>query len=123
LKTFSFVTFGQLIFNGAFAFDGWNQLNFITEEIKDPMKNLPRSILIGLPLIVVLYVLVAISYVSVLDVNKYDFVNSATIAADWSDQMLGSWSWVIPLCVSFSCFGSLNGTIFTAGRVVYAASR
>ena len=81
LEQVTVVGMGQIFFYGLFAFDGWNQLNFITEEIKDPMKNLPRSIYIGMPLIIVLYVLIAVSYISVLDVNTYDFAQSGGIAA------------------------------------------
>ena len=44
LRPFSAAGVAVLAFNGGFAYDGWNQLNFITEEIKDPMKNLPRSV-------------------------------------------------------------------------------
>ena len=45
LRPFSAAGVAVLAFNGGFAYDGWNQLNFITEEIKDPMKNLPRLLL------------------------------------------------------------------------------
>ena len=45
LRPLSAASIAVLAFNGGFAYDGWNQLNFITEEIKDPMKNLPRLLL------------------------------------------------------------------------------
>ena len=45
LRPLSAASIAVLAFNGGFAYDGWNQLNFITEEIKDPMKNLPRLVL------------------------------------------------------------------------------
>ena len=42
---------------------------------------------------------------------------------EWASRMLGSMFWIIPLSVAFSAFGSLNGSLFTAGRQVYAASK
>ena len=55
LRPFSAAAIAVLAFNGGFAYDGWNQLNFITEEIKDPMKNLPRSFFIRMSLIIVFF--------------------------------------------------------------------
>ena len=81
LQKFSIVNLTKVIFGGLFAYDGWNQLNFITEEIKDPMKNLPRSILIGMPLITILYILIGFSYVSVMDVATYNWQDSSGVAA------------------------------------------
>ena len=46
-----------------------------------------------------------------------------TIPQDWANGMLGPMAWTVPLSVAFSAFGSLNGSLFTAGRQVYAASK
>jgi L-type amino acid transporter 9 len=81
LRPLSTAGIAVLAFNGGFAYDGWNQLNFITEEIKDPMKNLPRSIFIGMPLIMVIYTLTAVSYVAVLPVASYDWQGAGQNAA------------------------------------------
>jgi len=71
----------------------------------------------------VIYTLTAVSYVAVLPLD-YDWGNSGQIAADWASAVLGpTWQWTIPVCVVASCWGSLNGTVFTAGRVVYSAAR
>ena len=57
---------GLIAFNGLWNYDGWNQLNFVAEEIQDPMRNLPRSILISMPIVVIVYVLMNVSYLTVL---------------------------------------------------------
>ena len=57
---------GLIAFNGLWNFDGWNQLNFVAEEIREPMKNLPRSILLSMPVVVIVYVLMNVSYLTVL---------------------------------------------------------
>ena len=57
---------GLTAFNGLWNYDGWNQLNFVAEEIKEPMKNLPRAILISMPIVVIVYVLMNVSYLSAM---------------------------------------------------------
>merc|ERR1719376_18639 len=45
-------------YSGLWAYDGWNNLNYVTEELKRPHTNLPRAIKIGIPLVTVCYMLV-----------------------------------------------------------------
>ena len=61
---------GLIAFNGLWNYDGWNQLNFVAEEIKEPMKNLPRSILISMPIVVIVYVLMNVSYLSAMSAQE-----------------------------------------------------
>lgn len=42
-------------YSGLFAYNGWNYLNFIIEELKDPVKNLPKAIAISLVLVTLVY--------------------------------------------------------------------
>ena len=42
-------------YSGLFAYNGWNYLNFIIEELKDPVKNLPKAIAISLILVTLVY--------------------------------------------------------------------
>ena len=78
LKPIGPASIGLIAFNGLWNFDGWNQLNFVAEEIRDPMKNLPRSILFSMPVVVVVYVLMNVSYLTVL--SPQDLYNSESVA-------------------------------------------
>ncbi|XP_022064460.2 b(0,+)-type amino acid transporter 1 isoform X2 [Acanthochromis polyacanthus] len=117
----SFGAIGLAFYNGLWAYDGWNQLNFITEELKDPYRNLPRAIIIGIPLVAVCYVLVNVSYFTVMTTTE--LLQSQAVAVTFGDRVLYPVAWIIPLFVVFSTFGTANGSCFTAGRLAYVAAR
>ena len=54
------------IYTGMWAYDGWNTLNYVTEEIDNPYRNLPIAIFVAIPLVTLCYVLVNISYFTVM---------------------------------------------------------
>ena len=58
-------------------FLGWNNLNFLTEELINPNRNLPLAILIGIPLATVLYAFMNVSYFTVL--SKAEFMASSAV--------------------------------------------
>ncbi|XP_069546369.1 b(0,+)-type amino acid transporter 1 isoform X1 [Brachyistius frenatus] len=112
---------GLAFYNGLWAYDGWNQLNFITEELKDPYRNLPLAILIGIPLVSVCYVLVNVAYFTAMTTTE--LLLSPAVAVTFGDRVLYPLSWIVPLFVVFSTFGSANGSCFTAGRLAYVSGR
>jgi len=108
-------------YDGLWAYDGWNNLNYVTEEIRNPYKNLPRSIMIGIPLVTICYILINVSYFTVLSVN--DVLASTAVASTWGHRVLAGAALIIPISVMFSTFGAANGSCFTGGRVMYVAAR
>ena len=89
-------------------------MNYITEELKDPYRNLPRAIMIGIPLTAVCYVMVNVAYLAVM--TPYEIINASAVASIWGQRVLGPASFLIPLGVTMSVFGTANGSVFTAGR-------
>lgn len=107
---------------GAFwAYDGWNNITFVAGEIKDPQKNIPKSLFIGLSLSIVIYALINLAYIYALPVNK--LAGSLFIA---SDAALVAWSAlggiVIALIVILSTFGTTNANVLATARITYAMS-
>ncbi|XP_003416376.1 B(0,+)-type amino acid transporter 1 [Loxodonta africana] len=108
-------------YNGLWAYDGWNQLNYITEELRNPFRNLPLSIVIGIPLVAVCYILMNVSYFTVMTTTE--LLQSQAVAVTFGDRVLYPASWVVPLFVAFSTIGAANGSCFTASRLIYVAGR
>ncbi|XP_074516767.1 b(0,+)-type amino acid transporter 1 isoform X4 [Sebastes fasciatus] len=112
---------GIAFYQGLWSFEGWNTLNYLTEELKHPEVNLPRAIVIGISLVTGLYLLVNVSYLTVM--TPRELMSSSAVAVTWGNKMLGSWGWIMSVAAALSAFGSLNGTFFSGGRVSFVAAR
>ena len=108
-------------YSGLWAYDGWNNLNYVTEEIINPEWNLPLSINIAIPMVTLIYVFVNISYLTIM--SPSEMLVSDAVAVTFGNRILRPMAWLMPLSVAFSTFGAANGTIFAAGRLCYVASR
>jgi len=108
-------------FSGLWAYDGWNQLNYVTEELQNPHKNLPRGVMIALPLVTLCYTLVNVAYFSIL--TPAEILLSDAVAVSVAEKVHPTLVLVMPLFVACSCFGAANGSIFTNGRVVCSAAK
>ncbi|CAM1308452.1 SLC7A9 (predicted) [Pycnogonum litorale] len=120
-STSSFSDIATALYSGLWAYDGWNNLNYVTEELINPFTNLPRAISIGLPLVTICYVLVNFSYFAVM--TSAELVASDAVALTFGNRVLGFVSWIMPLAVALSTFGAGNGTCFTSGRLAFVAAR
>ena len=110
-------------YSGLFSFAGWNYLNFVTEELQNPYRNLPRAIYISLPTVTVIYVLANVAYFAVLTPGELLEKQSPTVAVSFGNAMLGRFAWTMPLAVACSAFGSLNGAIFASSRLLFVGAR
>ncbi|XP_076015504.1 b(0,+)-type amino acid transporter 1 [Genypterus blacodes] len=112
---------GIAFYQGLWSYDGWNNLNYVTEELKRPEVNLPRAVLIAISLVTGLYLLVNVSYLTVM--TPTELMSSSAVAVTWGNKVLGRWGWIMSVAAALSAFGSLNGTFFSGGRVCFVAAR
>ena len=102
-----------------FAYGGWQQSNFIAEEIVDAERTLPRAILLGVAVVVTVYVLANTAYLRVLGVQG--LAASSAPAADVLGRVLGKdGRTVISAGIACSTFGFLNLVILVSPRVYQA---
>jgi basic amino acid/polyamine antiporter, APA family len=117
--SFAFAAFGFALVSVLWAFDGWADLSFVGGEVKDPRRNLPRALILGMAAVIVIYALANIAYLSVLSVEEMR--ESPLVAADVAQRLLGfSGVIFVSALVMVSTFGTLNGSILTGPRIFFA---
>ncbi|EEH16855.2 hypothetical protein PABG_06942 [Paracoccidioides brasiliensis Pb03] len=110
------------LYAGLWAFDGWDNTNYVTGEFKNPSRDLPRVVHTSMLAVILSYMLANVAYFFVLPSTTLNATN--TVAVQFGGKVFGPiGALVFALVVSASCFGALNATTFTAGRLVYAAGR
>lgn len=107
-------------YSGLFAYNGWNYLNFVIEELKEPHKNLPRAIFISCILCTVVYFLTVVAFHTTLSVEEV--LGAEAVAVTFADRLYGYFGWVVPIFVALSTFGGVNGILFTSSRLFYAGA-
>jgi len=101
---------------------GWEYITFAAGEIKNPKKNLPRALIIGTIVILVLYFLVNIAYLKVLPMDS--LIGEIKVGEMTARSLYGTGiGGVFALVIIVSMFGALNGNILVGSRVYYAMAR
>ncbi|MBD3414387.1 MAG: amino acid permease [Candidatus Aminicenantes bacterium] len=116
------IGFGVALVAVSWAFDGWNNVNFVAGEIKNPAKNLPLALFLGTLGVTLLYVLLNYIYLSALPIPEISGV--VRIAEKATTALFGTSTGIfVSIAVVVSTFGSLNGSILTGPRVYYAMAK
>ena len=117
--SFSIAPFGLALVSVLWAYDGWADLAFISGEVKDPARNLPRALILGTLAVIVVYLLANVAYLGTMSVGEIR--HSKLVAADVALRLVGpAGVTLVAVTVMLSTLGTLNGSILTNPRVFFA---
>lgn len=113
------VAVGAALVPVLFAYGGWQSTNFVAEELKNTVRDLPRALILGTIAVIACYVLANVVYVKVLGVER--LAVSTAPASDVMQAVLGpAGAKFIAAGVAISTFGFLNLAILSAPRMYQA---
>ncbi|KAH8876555.1 Cystine/glutamate transporter [Schistosoma japonicum] len=110
-------------YQGFWAFSGWNYLNFLTGEVKNPGRTLPIVIILSLTTVTLIYIFTNVAYLAVLSPAEVlaSGEGSTAIAVTFATRSMGVVGLIMPALVGASVFGSINGEIFSISRLAFTA--
>jgi APA family basic amino acid/polyamine antiporter len=104
------------------AYDGWNNVSMVSSEVKNPQKNLPRALIFGTLLVIIIYVVTNLAYFLVL--GSVGVAAHDRVAAEAMQRVVGPWGAdAVSIAAMISIFAAINGSILTGARVPYALAR
>ncbi|RPJ02362.1 MAG: amino acid permease, partial [Candidatus Aminicenantes bacterium] len=105
-----------------FAYSGWNASAYVGSEVRDPSRNLPRSLLLGTAVVMVLYAALNLFYIYAIPPAQMEGVIS--VAGLAAGNLFGkSAETVLSLLISFALFSSLSAYLILGPRVYYSMAR
>lgn len=104
------------------AYDGWINITFVGGEIKNPQRNIPRSLFSGVFICILIYGLLNLAYLYVLPVDQ--IAQSSLVASDAIARALGNTSGAVVAAMIVICtFGAINANAMSEARVTYAMAK
>jgi amino acid transporter len=102
-----------------FAYSGWNEMAYVSAEVRDPQKNIVRALLLGTVAVAAVYIAVNLAFVHAL--GFVGLQQSNAVAADVLSLGIGRRAGqCISLLICITALGGINGMIFTGARIFYA---
>jgi APA family basic amino acid/polyamine antiporter len=118
-REWSLTSFGAAMVPVLFAYGGWQTANFLAGEVREPEKNLPRGLLLGVLGVVVLYI--GVNWVCLRSLGPRALAATTTPASDVMRMALGQrGAMFIAAVIAISTLGFLSQSILTAPRVYFA---
>jgi APA family basic amino acid/polyamine antiporter len=109
------------------GYEGWNNIGFIGEEVKNPQKNIPLALGIGTIIVIIIYMAMNSAYLYVMPVEQLAAINQGEhkiAAVEVANVISGHTGAVILSClILFTTFNCVNTTILMSARIFFAMAR
>ena len=122
--------FGTAMLAALWGYDGWNNMPMAAGEVRDPGRNIPRALILGMLAVMAMYCGLNLAYFYALPFDQVATSNSTKyrdalpVAARASQTFLGDYgSRIVAIVFMVSALGALNGSILSNARVPFAMAR
>ncbi len=129
-STFSLGAFGFATLSALWAFDGWEAIARVGGEVKNPQRNIPLALVLGILFVFTLYALVNLAYFWALPIseinnsNSSSYPNALPVATKSVLTFLGDQGvQILSAVFLISTLGAMNGSILTSARIPYAMAK
>jgi APA family basic amino acid/polyamine antiporter len=107
-----------------FTYSGWNAASYMAEEIRDPGRNVPRSLMLGTAAVIAIYALINVLYLYVIPIGELATLGGRSILDVVGDRLLGERAGDIMAVVAIiSLAAGINAWTFAGPRVYFAMAR
>src|ERR1700758_510673 len=114
--------FGVAMIAVFWAYDGWVYITWVAGEVKEPRRNVPRAMVLGIIVVAVIYIAMNVTYVYAMPLNevaKHETIAAAAAQAMFSPRA-ANWLSVV---IALACFGAMASCTLSGARVYYAMAR
>lgn len=122
--------FGAAMLAALWAFDGWNNMPMVAGEVKDAGRNIPRALIVGMFIVLLIYGLANLAYFyalpfeEILTSNSTKYREALPVASKAAITFLGErGAALVSIAFLISTVGVLNGSILTSARIPFAMAR
>jgi len=124
IKMSLFAAMAVAMSKALFAYDAWYTVTFIAEEVRNPKKNIPRSMFLGTGITTLLYTTATMAFLFMVPIAQMAAVPENRIAATVAQSVMGQAGLIfITVGILISTFGCINGNILTGPRLYYAMAK
>jgi APA family basic amino acid/polyamine antiporter len=123
----TFSSFFTAMLAAFWAYQGWVSVGFIGGEVKDPTRNIPKGIVMGVFVVIFIYLLVNVTYLTLLSIPQLEQIHAAGNQIAAVEAVRSFWGTggvlFISLLILLTTLGCTNASILTGARPYYAMAR